>query len=499
MNFKNLGIVFWFSAIVVAILVVIGAVAPNVFGEISGRALDFTTYAFGWFYLLAVLFFVLFCLILAFTRYGRIRLGKDEDRPEFPFFTWIGMLFSAGFGVGLVFWGIAEPMSHYFTPPRNSVEPLTDVAARTAMHYSFFHWGLSQWSVFTVVGLAIGYFQFRKKEDGLISTTLKPVIGNREYIKKPIDILAVIATVMGVATSLGLGILQINGGLNVVFGIPNNAIVQLIIIFVLLLLYLSSTTTGLNRGIKYLSNLNLALAILLTAFVFVMGPTVFILNTFTLGIGDYISNFFNTSLRLTPYQGGTWVRDWTIFYWAWAIAWSPFVGAFIARVSRGRTIREFVLGVLIVPPLIALFWIAVFGGTALHFDLFGGTDIATAVNNDITSALFTTFAQLPFTFMLSLLSILLILTFLITSADSATFILGTMTSNGSMNPPLLLRVIWGTLMASIAAVLLLSSGLEGLQTASLVAALPFTVILLGICHSLVKALNKERKEQRRAK
>ncbi|MCG1021265.1 BCCT family transporter [Sutcliffiella horikoshii] len=493
MRVKKLDIVFWFSAIVVALLVIIGAVAPKAFASVATEIFNFTTYAFGWFYLLAVLFFVLFCIVIALTKYGRVRLGSDEDRPEFPFFTWVGMLFSAGFGVGLVFWGIAEPMSHFFTPPRETVDALGEEAARVAMQYSFFHWGVSQWSVFTIVGLAIGYFQFRKKEDGLISTTLKPIIGEkkREYIRKPIDILAVIATVMGVATSLGLGILQINGGLNVVFGIPNNGMIQLIIMVVLLVLYLTSTTTGIERGIKYLSNLNLTLALLLMLFVFIAGPTVFILNTFTLGIGDYISSFFNTSLRLTPYQGGTWVRDWTIFYWAWAIAWSPFVGAFIARVSRGRTIREFVFGVLIVPPVIALFWIAVFGGTALHFDLFGGTEIAQAVDNDITSALFATFAQLPFTFILSLLSILLIFTFLITSADSATYILGTMTSRGSLNPPLFLRVIWGTLMAAIAAVLLMASGLEGLQTASLVSALPFTVILIAICYSLFKSLRRE--------
>ncbi|WP_417898569.1 BCCT family transporter [Bacillus haimaensis] len=498
-SIKKLDVVFWFSAIAISLLVVIGAIAPKAFAAVASEIFNFTTYAFGWFYLLSVLFFVLFCIVLALSKYGKIRLGRDEDRPEFSFFTWIGMLFSAGFGIGLVFWGIAEPMSHFFTPPRGTIDALGEEAARASMQYSFFHWGLSQWSVFTIVGLAIGYFQFRKKEDGLISTTLNPIIGtkNRSYIRKPIDILAVIATVMGVATSLGLGILQINGGLNVVFGIPNNATVQLIIIFVLLILYLASTTTGIERGIKYLSNLNLTLALLLMVFVFFAGPTVFILNTFTLGIGDYISTFFTTSLRLTPYKGGTWVRDWTIFYWAWAIAWSPFVGAFIARVSRGRTIREFVFGVLVIPPVIALLWIAVFGGTALHFDLFGGTQIAQAVDKDVTSALFATFAELPFTFILSVISILLIFTFLITSADSATYILGTMTSGGSLNPPLLLRVIWGTLMASIAAVLLLASGLEGLQTASLVSALPFTVILIAMCYSLFKSLRKERGMARR--
>lgn len=490
---RKLDVVIWFSAILVALLVVIGVMAPSAFAEATSKIFSFTTYAFGWFYLLSVLFFVLFCIVLALSKYGKIRLGRDEDRPEFPFFTWIGMLFSAGFGIGLVFWGIAEPMSHFFTPPSDTIDALGAEAARVSMQYSFFHWGVSQWSVFTIVGLAIGYFQFRKKENGLISTTLNPIIGTkkRNYIRKPLDILAVIATVMGVATSLGLGILQINGGLNVVFGIPNNAMVQLIITLVLLVLYLASTISGIERGIKYLSNLNLAFALLMMVFVFFAGPTVFILNTFTLGIGDYISTFFTSSLRLTPYKGGTWVRDWTIFYWAWVIAWSPFVGAFIARVSRGRTIREFVLGVLIIPPAIALFWIAIFGGTALHLDLFGGTQIAQAVDKDVTSALFATLGELPFTFILSVLSIVLIFTFLITSADSATFILGTMTSGGSLNPPLFLRIVWGTLMASIAAVLLMASGLEGLQSASLVSALPFTIILIAMCYSLIKALRKE--------
>ncbi|MBT2687331.1 BCCT family transporter [Bacillus sp. ISL-47] len=486
--------VFWISAVVILLLVLLGAFTPDLFASAATKAFDFTTYAFGWFYLISVLFFVLFCIFLAISKYGRIKLGNDEDKAEYPFFTWIGMLFSAGFGIGLVFWGIAEPMSHYFTPPRQGMDPLTTEAAREAMGYSFFHWGVSQWSVFTIVGLAIGYFQFRKKENGLISTTLNPLFSKKREpvtLKKFIDILAVIATVMGVATSLGLGILQINGGLDAVFGIEKSALTQILIIVVMTVLFLLSSSTGLNKGIKYLSNLNLGLALVLMLFVLVTGPTVFILNSFTLGIGDYISNFINLSLRMTPYKGGTWIRDWTIFYWAWAIAWSPFVGAFIARVSRGRTIREFVVGVLIVPPLIALIWIAVFGGTALHFDLFSGTAIAEAVNNDVTSALFQTYNELPFSFLLSVLSILLILTFLITSADSATYILGIMTANGTLTPPLATRITWGILMGAIAAVLLLSSGLEGLQTASLVAALPFTIILVLMCASLFKMLRKE--------
>ncbi|MGO4888047.1 BCCT family transporter [Anaerobacillus sp. MEB173] len=496
MNLRRMNNVFWISALFILVLVIIGAVFPLRFADVASRGLDFTTYAFGWFYLISVFFFVIFCLFLAISKYGRIKLGSDEDKPDFPFFTWVGMLFSAGFGVGLVFWGIAEPMSHFLTPPTSGVEPLTPDAARVAMRYSFFHWGVSQWSVFAIVGLAIGYFQFRKKDSALISTTLNPLIGkeNKKVLRSTIDILAVIATVMGVATSLGLGILQINGGLQSVFNLPQSTMVQLVIILILLALYLTSSSTGLNRGIKYLSNLNLGLALVLLLFVFITGPSVFMLNSFTLGLGDYLQRFVEMSLRLQPYHGGTWVRDWTIFYWAWAIAWSPFVGAFIARVSRGRTIREFVLGVLIIPPLIAIIWIAVFGGAAVNFDLFQQTNIALAVDNDITSALFVTFEQLPFKLLLSLLSIFLILTFLITSADSATFVLGMLTTDGNINPPIFVKIVWGVLMAAIAAILLLSSGLEGLQTASLISALPFTVILIIMCFSLLKSLKIERKK-----
>jgi len=486
-------VVFWISSITVIILVLFGVFLPKVFAKGANWAFNFTTYAFGWLFLISVFFFILFCIYLAFGKYGKIKLGSDDEKPEFSFFTWVGMLFSAGFGIGLVFWGIAEPMSHYFSPPTPDIMGQTPEAARTAMRFSFFHWGISQWSVFTIVGLAIGYFQFRKKGNSLISTTITPLFRNNihSFWRHLIDILAVIATVMGVATSLGLGILQISGGMNLVFSIPATVYVQLIITVILLVLYLSSSTTGLNKGIKYLSNLNLSLALILMLFVFIFGPTVFILNSFVQGIGDYFQRFIDMSLRLRPYSGGKWIRDWTIFYWAWAIAWSPFVGGFIARVSRGRTIREFVIGVLLIPPLIALVWTAVFGGTALHIDLFQNGQIAEAVDRDVASALFTTYSYLPFPILSSILSIILIFTFLITSADSATFVLGMMTTNGSLNPPMLTKIIWGTLIAAIAAVLLISSGLEGLQTASLISALPFTLILIAMSFSLLASLKKE--------
>ncbi|WP_164668189.1 BCCT family transporter [Virgibacillus doumboii] len=483
--------VFFVSAIIVSLLVIIGAIMPEKFGEVAGELFNFTTINFGWFYLLAVFIFVLFLAGLAISKYGKVRLGSQDSRPEYPFFTWIGMLFSAGFGAGLVFWGVAEPMSHFFETPFLGLEAQTEESARIAMGYAFFHWGVSQWSVFAVVGLIIAFLQFKKEKKGLISTAIQPVVGGNRALSGTIDTLAVIATVMGVATSLGLGISQMNGGLKSVFDVPNSIWIQMAIAGVMLVTYLLSSSTGLNRGIKWLSNLNLGLCLLLLVFVFVAGPTVFILNTFVLGLGDYITNFVQYSLRLTPYNGETWVREWTVFYWAWSTAWSPFVGAFVARVSRGRTIREFVFGVLVVPPLIACLWIAAFGGTAIYSDLFNGTQIAEAVNADMTVALFETFTDLPMPIVLSLLSIFLIFTFLVTSADSATYILGSMTSKGSLNPALVVKIIWGVLITAIAVVLLLAGGLDALQTASLVSALPFTIILLIIVAAFLKMLKKE--------
>jgi len=483
--------VFSISATVIFILVVFGAMAPVEFGNVAVELYEFTTRVFGWFYLLAVFVIVLFLAGLALSKYGAIRIGGDGERPDYPFFTWIGMLFSAGFGVGLVFWGVAEPMSHYFTSPIAGVDAQTEEAARVAMGYSFFHWGISQWAIFAIVGLVIGFLQFRKKRDGLISTALEPLVGSNSKVKIGIDSLAVIATVMGVATSLGLGILQMSGGLESVFNIKSSFGIQLIIAAIVFVAYMSSASTGLNKGIRYLGNFNLGMAITLLLFIFAVGPKVFILDTFTLALGDYITNFIPYSLRLQPYQGGTWVRDWTIFYWSWTIAWSPFVGAFVARVSKGRTIREFIAGVMIIPPVFSCMWIATLGGTALYNDLKEGTKIAEAVDNDITSAIFATFEHVPFSGLISALSILLIFTFLITSADSATYILASMTTKGALLPPLVVKMVWGILISAISVVLLYAGGLEALQSASLVSALPFTVLLILLIFSLSKLLKKE--------
>ncbi|MEW9667438.1 BCCT family transporter [Ammoniphilus sp. 3BR4] len=492
-RYSRLGTVFWLSLIILSLFVLWGVLSPENLANQAKSLFNYTTYTFGWFYLLATVFFMGFSLYLALSRYGKIKLGKDSDQPEYSYFSWIGMLFSAGFGVGLVFWGVAEPMNHFFEPIPG-VEPQTPQAARMAMNYAMFHWGIHQWAVFTVVGLALAYFQFRKNYTGLISSAFQPLLGKRSqgYLGISIDILSVISTVMGVATSLGMGILQISGGLNHVFGIPNTSFFQLGIIIIILFMYLLSATTGLKRGIKILSNLNLGMTFILMLFVLLLGPSVFILNSFTVGLGDYISHFTMMSFNLSPYDGNTWTMDWTVLYWAWAISWAPFVGAFIARISKGRTIREFVFGAMFVPPLVAIVWMSVFGGTALHMELYRDLPIAEFVHQDMTSAFFVMLDHLPLGFWLSVFSLILILTFLVTSADSATFVLGIMTSKGDLNPHTSVKMIWGILIAAIAAVLLTSSGLSGLQTASLIAALPFTMIVVLMCFSLLVTLNKEK-------
>lgn len=479
------------SGAIVAALVLAGAIWPERFGTVAGQMLGVITTNFGWLILLAVFVVTLFLVGLAISRYGSLRLGPDDSRPDYPFFTWIALLFSTGFGAGLVFWGVAEPMSHFFTTPFAGQEALTPQAARIAMGYSFFHWGVSQWSVFALVGLGIGLMQFRKNRDVLVSTVVEPVLGSRPTVRAAVDSLAVVATAMGIATSVGLGVLQIGGGLDSVFGIPSSNMVQLLVLAAMFGFYMVSSATGLDRGIRMLSNITLAMCLTLLVYVFAAGPTVFMLNAFVLGLGDYISHFVEYSLRLTPYQGGTWIHDWTIFYWAWSISWSPFVGAFVARVSRGRTLREFIIGVLVVPPAIACVWIAVFGGMALHSDLQSGTTIAAIVNDDVALALFAAFDTLPLSTVLSIFAIVLIFLFLVTSADSATYILACMSSRGDLNPSLRSKLFWGTLMAGIAGVLLVSGGLQSLQTAALVAALPFTLLLLVILAATVRLLRNE--------
>ncbi|SYX85279.1 glycine betaine uptake BCCT transporter [Paenibacillus alvei] len=488
--------VFGISVVVILAFVIWGFLSPESLSTQSSAALSFTTERFGWFYLITALIILVFCLYLAFGKFGHITLGNDDDDPEYSNISWFAMLFSAGMGIGLVFWGVAEPISHYINPP--TLKGMTPGAANEALRYSFFHWGLHPWGIYTLVSLGIAYFTFRKGHNGLISWTFEPLLGDRVKgpIGKAIDILAIIATAFGVATSLGLGAMQINGGLAHTFGIPSNATVQVIIIAIVTVLFLASAVSGLDKGIRILSNTNLLIALGLLLFTLLLGPTSFIFDSFTTTLGGYLQNIIQMSLRLTPFTEDSWVASWTLFYWSWWIAWAPFVGSFIARVSRGRTIKEFVLGTMLLPSGFSFIWFSVFGATGLKLEMFDGLPIVESVKADITSALFVTLDALPFGSYIAILATLLIITFFVTSADSATFVLGMMSTNGNPNPSALIKIAWGLFQSLIAVVLLLGGGLEALQTASILTALPFAVILLGMCLSITKALRKEERDYR---
>ncbi|MDH2374051.1 BCCT family transporter [Cobetia sp. 3AK] len=489
--------VFSASVIIILGLVALGAGFPTRFGELADQALGAVTSMFGWFYLISVFGFVIFLVSLALSKYGKIRLGPQDCRPSYSFFSWVSMLLAAGFGVGLVFYGMAEPMQHYLKPPFGDMPGETPESARYAIQYAFFNWGVHQWAAFSVVGLIIAYFQFRKGQAGLVSSVLSSVTAKHPKVRRygpVLDVFAVVATVMGVATSLGLGVLQMNGGLHFVFGVEESWQWQFIIMGVMFCAYMASTWSGLDKGIKRLSNLNMSICIALMLYVLFTGPTLDILKTITLGIGDYLQNFIGMSLRMSPYDGNDWNSSWTVFYWAWVIAWSPFVGTFVARVSRGRTIKEYVVGVLIVPPLLACLWIGVFGGAALNMELSGDVGLAAATDANITSALFEMFDLMPFSNVLSVVAILLIFVFLVTSADSASYIVAQMTDAGSINPPLYKRVVWGVLIAAICLTLISTGGLKGLQSASVLSALPFTFILYGMIVVLVKELRADRRQ-----
>lgn len=493
----DVGTVFYLSVLVIGLFVAAATRYPDAVARIAQRVLDTTATNFGWMYLLATSGFVLFAFFLAFSKYGSVRLGPDLEPPDFSFKSWLAMVFSAGMGVGLVFWGVAEPMMHFNQPPLGIGEPRSVEAAQTGMRYAFFHWGLHQWANFTVVGLAIAYVRFRHNSHGLISETFRPLLGTRvdQGWGKAIDVLAVVSTVFGVATTLGLGTLQINSGLARVADVSYALPAQFAIIGVLGALFMFSAMTPLDRGIRILSNANMALAALLLVFVLSLGPTSFIFGVMTQTMGEYLGNIVQMSLVTTPYSGEHWVQQWTMFYWAWGLSWAPFVGSFIARISRGRTIREFVLGVMIVPVVLSMLWFSTFGGSAIHFELFDHAGIADAVAKEAPAGLYTLLDQFPGGTLLSILAIALVSMFVITSADSATFVLGMFTSKGVLNPTRFVRILWGVLQLLMAGVLLLSGGLFGLRTVSIIAAFPFMLLMVLMAYSLLKDLALEFKRR----
>ncbi len=452
----------------------------------------------GWFLVLSVNVYLGFVVIMMLSRFGHVRLGGPDERPEFSRLTWFSMLFSAGMGIGLLFFSVAEPIYHYTSPPRGEAE--TVEAARQAMSLTFFHWGLHAWGIYALVGLSLAFFSFNRGLPLTIRSAFHPLLGERIHgpIGNAIDILASVATLFGVATSLGLGVQQINSGLAHVFGIGTGLGVQVLLIVLITAAATASVVSGVNRGIRRLSELNVGLGVLLMLMVLLLGPTLFLLDALVQNMGRYIQNLPSLSFWTEAYRFSYWQNDWTIFYWTWWIAWSPFVGMFIARVSRGRTVREFLVGVLFVPTALTFVWLSVFGNAALHEELFGAGGIADAVAADMPVALFVLLERFPLATLTSLLGVLIVATFFVTSSDSASLVIDIITGGGDLDPPIRQRVFWAVTEGVVAAVLLAGGGLAALQTAAIITGLPFSVVLLVMAWSLYKGVRELAEESTRA-
>lgn len=485
--------IFLISSVIAVFFVVWTLLMPEAAGDTFNTAQKFIADNLGWSYLLGVTGFVLFAFIFAFSKFGRITLGKDGDKPEFSTWSWFAMLFACGMGIGLVFWGVAEPMTHFGNPPYG--EPSSVESAQIAMRYTFFHWGIHPWSVFAIVGLAMAYFQFRKDAPGLISSTLLPILGEKGangWIGKLVDILAVFATIFGIATSLGMGAMQISSGLNFAYGVPSGISTQVILIVVITSVFIASAVTRIERGMKYLSNMTMILAFAILAFLLFVGPTRFILNGITETLGSYFQNVVQMSFWADTFNSKPgWVGGWTVFYWAWWVSWGPFVGTFIARISKGRTVREFILGVVIAPTIMSSLWMGVMGYSALNIDILQNGNIAAQVANDVSTAVFAVYETLPFSGILTILTTLIIATFFITSAQSATYVLAMLTAKGDLNPTSGLKITWGVVEGAVAIALLIAGGLGALQTASIVSAFPFMLVMFVMVASIIKAFSKE--------
>ncbi|WKA58948.1 BCCT family transporter [Planococcus shenhongbingii] len=489
---KKVTSVFWISLVLCLGMVVWGLVSPTTFNGYTGYLTAVISDVFGWYYLITVFVILAFCIYMIFSKYANIKLGKADEDPEFSLPTWFAMLFSAGMGMGLVFWTTAEPISHAFTSTPRS-EPGSQEAISEALQFSFFHWGVHAWAVYGIVALVLAYFKFHNGAPGLISATLVPLFGEKAMAGTPgklIDILAVFATVVGVASTLGFGTAQLNEGMSFLFGTPNTFTFQLLILAISTVLYVGSAWSGIGKGIKHLSNINMAVAVVLLLMMLFAGPTLYILNSFTDAFGGYLNNFFNMSFNLESQnpEKRAWVNSWTIFYWAWWVSWAPFVGIFIARISRGRTIKEFMIGVLFAPSLVCFIFFAVFGASALNLEQNG---VAKISEYSIETATFGMLQHYPFGTLMAFFTLFVIAIFFITSADSATFVLGMQTTGGLLNPPNLVKITWGFIQAAVAAIVLYTGGTQGLQNALIIAALPFSLVILLMGVSFFKTIQKD--------
>ncbi|MFO8088194.1 MAG: BCCT family transporter [Bacteroidales bacterium] len=492
------GPVFWPAAALIIVFItvtlIIGDPMDAIFSNIQTKISDYG----GWFFVLAVNFFLFFVIYIAFSKYGNIRLGGEKSKPEFSLGSWFAMLFSAGMGIGILFWSVGEPINHFMNPPIG--EGGTADAASVAMESTFLHWGLHAWGIYALVGMALAFFTFNRKLPLTISSVFHPVLGKKIYGPwgKAINVLAVVATLFGLATSLGLGVQQVSAGLAHLFDLPDTVSTQVILIILITLAATGSVVAGLSAGVRRLSNMNMILGAIFLVFILIVGPSLFIADSFVENTGAYIQHFFRLSTWTESYTQSDWQNGWTVFYWAWWISWSPFVGMFIARISRGRTLKEFVLGVLIVPTLLTFLWLSAFGGSALFLEINGLADIGTAVSENVATSLFVLMEQFPLAIVTSVVGIVLVTSFFVTSSDSGSLVVDSLTAGGKLDAPVAQRIFWAMTEGGVAAVLLIGGGLGALQTAAITTGLPFALLLIFMARSLLKGLSGEYMEMKEA-
>jgi choline/glycine/proline betaine transport protein len=478
-------------AVVVIFLLVVGTIGnPRLASEVFATSLAFITHSFGWFYMLSVAIFLVFIVLVALSSWGNIKLGPDHAVPQYSFPAWFAMLFSAGYGIALLFFGVAEPVLHYAAPPQGAAATVN--AAKQAMQIAFFHWGFHIWAIYGLVGLVLSYFAFRHGLPLSMRSALYPLVGERIHgpIGHAVDVFAILGTLFGVATTLGLSVAQINAGINYLWPrIPVATWVQVVAIALITAMALASVLAGMDKGVKRLSILNMTLAIILMIFVFIVGPTLFILETFLQNTGSYLNNIIERTFNLQAYVRSDWIGNWTLFIFGWTIAWAPFVGLFIAKISRGRTIRQFVFGVMLVPSLFTFMWFSIFGDTALYMIMEEGyVSLIEYVQADQALALFKLYERLPFTSLVSMLTVVLIVTFFVTSSDSGSLVIDSLSAGGRDDSPVWHRAFWAITEGVVASTLLLAGGLKALQAMAIATALPFAVIMLVSVVGLWRAL-----------
>ncbi|WP_395167618.1 BCCT family transporter [Francisella salimarina] len=483
--------VFYPAIILAIILSLSGIFYPNEFASHIQNLQSLILEKFGWTYILAMSIFLCLCLILMFSRFGDIKLGQDHDLPEYSNVSWFAMLFAAGMGIGLMFYGVAEPLKHFLAPPNISSDQLEVV--KEAMNTTFFHWGVEAWSVYAIVGLSLAYFAYRHDLPLLPRSVLYPILGKHIYgpIGHAIDVFAVLGTLFGVATSLGFGAMQVSAGMSFLTGLPDTINMQVIYIVFIVALATISVALGLDKGIKALSNFNIVLAVVLLVFVLLLGNTAGLVRDYIQNIGYYLSTIVNQTFNLYAYnrENQEWLQNWTLFYWGWWIAWSPFVGMFIAKVSKGRTVRQFTIGVLFIPVGFTFLWMTVFGNSAIEIAMNGnGEALIDAANNNIPVALFEFLQHFPFSTVLSILAVFLIVTFFVTSADSGALVIDILATGNAKQSITLQRIAWSVLSGLLAISLILAGGLQALQSATIISAFPLLFILLLMCISLIKSL-----------